>query len=167
MKRKSLEQHQFFTTMNYWINVEIDNIPVQNRLKRNVVRCFLKIQFTTFYDNFKKLINDSENFKVKNSFENIMIECIKQYEEEALNKGVPSIFLDKFRKWHEIHTTITFDAIRSVCDSKFYDSEYERTAAVLDILLFSFRLTIVDAEKSINELNGQLEQVLKGTIFDV
>jgi hypothetical protein len=91
----------------------------------------------------------------------------KQYEEEALNKGVPSIFLDKFRKWHEIHTTITFDAIRSVCDSKFYDSEYERTAAVLDILLFSFRLTIVDAEKSINELNGQLEQVLKGTIFDV
>jgi hypothetical protein len=161
-----LEQHQFFSTLRYWITVEIDNIPVQSRVKKNVISKFLKIKFSTFDKNFSEFIKDETNFQNATKLENLMLNCINIYEQEALQKGVPMLFLEKFRKWNEKHTEITFTSIRSICESKFYSSTYEKTAAVLDILLFSFRLTIVDAEKTINELNGELERILKGTIFD-
>jgi hypothetical protein len=168
---KNLEQHPFFSTVNYWINIEIDNLNITNIAKRNVVRAFLKLKFTVFNDRLKEYIrNNVQDEEICTDgtlcIGNLVVDCLKEYEDKARTKGVPDIFIDKFRQWHDPHTDITFESIRSVCESKFYTTNVEKIAAVLDILLYSFRMTIIDAERTINQLNGELEAALKGTIYD-
>ena len=164
-KYRKLKKHQFFLLMHYWINVEIDNLPITNELKKRVVIKFLKIKFSIFEKNFLNFIANI-NTTDDPDLEKIFLDSIMECEETAIHKYIPELFIEKFRQWHSSHISITFEAIRSINESTFYDSSYEKVAATLDILLFTFRLTIVDAEKTINELNGELEKVLKGTIFD-
>lgn len=162
-----LKEHQFFSLMAYWINMEIDNLPISHELKKKVVSKFLKIKFNVFQKNFLCYINsmdtsDSEALDL----EKIFINSISEYEEEAIRKFIHPIFVSKFHQWNTSHTQVAFEAIKSITESTFYPTPYEKMAATLDILVFAFRLTIVDAEKTINGLNGELEQILKGTVFD-
>jgi len=166
-KYKRLKNHQFFILINYWINVEIDNIPVQNKIKKRVISKFLKIKFNIFEKNFLDYINTVDSNTNDVNIKKVFLDCISEYEEEAVRKYIPIIFIDKFREWHSCHIEIAFEALKSIGESCFYDSPYEKIAASLDILLFAFRLTIIDAEKTINDLNGELEQVLRGTVFDI
>lgn len=167
-KKRRLENHRFFSTMNYWINIEIDNLPITNKMKKNVVTKFLKIKFNVFLNNFKNFVNEVENgnYDSSRSVELILVDSIKEFEFEARRQQIPDLFIEKYRKWDNTHTQITYDAIKSIIESKYYTTMDEQVAAILDILLFSFRLTIVDAEKTINDLNGELEKFLHGTIFD-
>lgn len=165
-KYKKLKKHQFFSLMRYWLNVEIDLLPITNPIKKRVVIKFLKIMFLTFEKNLINYITNMEKFDSK-VLEKLYLDSIVEYEEAAIHKFIPLVFVCKFREWHSTHVEIAFEAIRSIGESTFYDSSYEKAAATLDILLFVFRLTIVDAEKTINDLNGELELLLKGTVFDI
>lgn len=168
-KRKvtELKNHQFFSTMNFWVSVQIDILPIQSRMKKNVISKFLKIKFEVFEKKVREYITTLEcSDDCVLNFETIMVDCLKEADELALQNSIPTIFLEKFKRWDEQHSGITFNSISDICNSKFYTSNYEKTNAILDILLFSFRLTIIDAEKTISEMNGDLERVLKGTIYD-
>jgi hypothetical protein len=166
VKFKKLCNHPFFTSMNYWINIEINNLQIQNKLKKNVATVFLKLQFKLFVSNLKCFIEDENNCNNLSTVEQIIIDAINECDERAKNLGIPRIFVDKFRKWNHQHTEIAFNAVSSICESKIYSTDAEKMAAILDILLAVFKLTIVDIEKTIGELNGELEKALKGTIYD-
>lgn len=161
--RKKLEKHHFFTSISYWINIEINNLPIENLSKKKVICLFLKTKYNIFSKNIKRFINSTNNNCEE--IENILIKSFKECEDIARSEGIPDIFIDKFRVWDYEHTKILIDSIESIINSKFYSTFEEKIAAILDIMIFSFRLTLVDAEKTINELNGDLEKALEGTIF--
>lgn len=166
-KKKKLDKHQFFNSIEYWVNNDINNLPIINPLKKRVVCTFLRIKYLTFSKNLKEYINTVDIEEEIMDLETLIIDCLKEYEDKARNEGIPDIFINKFRVWNSPHTHILIDSVQSICTSKFYDSFEEKIVAVLDILTFSFRVTLIDAERTINDLNGELEKALKGTIFDV
>jgi len=164
-KRKKLERHHFFTTISYWINIEIDNLPIKNECKKKVICLFLKIKYNIFSKNIKKIIaSESTNCQ---DLEDIIIASFNECEVKARSEGIPDIFINKFRIWDHDHTKILIDSVDSIIRSNFYSTFEEKVAAILDLMIFSFRLTLVDAEKTINELNGELEKALEGTIFSM
>jgi len=169
-EQSDLNEHIFFSNINYWVNIGIDKIPITNPIKKRVVSKFLKIKFLSYdkhlKDFIKKTVNTTKECDIV-EIQNLLIEIVKDYEDEINKKGIPDIFIEKFKKIHENNLQIIFDAIGSICTSKFYESLYEKMAAILDILLFSFRVTFTDVEKTVNELNGEIESVLKGSIFDI
>jgi len=164
-------EHIFFYNINYWVNIGIDKIPITNPIKKRVVSKFLKIKFLSYDRHLKHFINNKIGNNTREcdivEMQNLLIEIVKDYEDEIKKKGIPEIFIEKFKKLHESNLQIIFDAIGSICTSKFYDSLQEKMAAILDVLLFSFRVTFTDVEQTINELNGEIESVLKGSIFDI
>lgn len=165
-KKKKLDKHQFFNTIDYWVNIEINNLPIVNPLKKRVVCTFLKIKYSTFSKKIREFINNLTLEEENMDLETLIIDCLKEYEDNSRSAGIPDMFIDKFRIWNSSHTQILIDSVQSICASKFYDSFEEKIVAILDILTFSFRITLVDAERTINDLNGELEKTLRGTIFD-
>lgn len=162
-KRKKLERHHFFTSISYWINIEINNLLIKNLCKKKVTCLFLKIKYNVFSKNIREFIMKGSNNC--QDLEDIIINSFNECEVKARSEGIPDIFIDKFRVWDFEHTRVLVDSIESIINSNFYNSFEEKVAAILDIMIFSFRLTLVDAEKTINSLNGDLEKALEGTIF--
>lgn len=164
-----LANHSFFTKMDYWINVFIPRIKVENKLKQEMIIKFLNIKFTVFKEGFRELV---ENSCDKSKEEECSCSCvmrvndifyslIKEYEEKARANGIPDMFIDKFAEWHANTVMITSTAINGILESNYYDNCHERMSAILEILIFGFHLTITDAMKTLNGLNGELEQVLR------
>lgn len=164
-KQPSLKQHSFFVAVEHYINIELANLPIENELKKRVVVAFMTTQLRTFSDTAMELV-DNVNVLSIDECEKTLIKCLSEAEDDALKKGIPSIFIEKYRKWNSENIKIMIDSVNQICSSKFYLTNYDKMLAILDVLKYSFRVMIIDAEQTINELNGDLERALKGTKYD-
>ena len=84
---------------------------------------------------------------------------ITAYEQEALRTGIPEAVISKFNKWHSSHVYLIRSTIDRVFGSCFINTVKEQVAVVLGMYAFIFHLTILDAEKTLGDLNGDLNSV--------
>lgn len=164
-RQPKLQDHSFFTIIQKYIQIEIQNLPITNVLKKRVVTEFMIIQFTAIEQLASSLIEEKTKFD-KNKIEGRVLRTFTNIDNKALGKGVPSIFIEKYRGWNIRRIEMVIDVIRSIAESRFYMTDFDKLNAILDTLVLYVRLTIVDAESTIDELNGELERELKGTRFD-
>jgi len=75
-------------------------------------------------------------------------------------KSIPEIFLTEFNKWHDSKVEIVAKKIRDTLYSEFYGSWQLKLIVILDHIDVAFYLTIIDAQKTILELNGTMEKLL-------
>ena len=47
-----------------------------------------------------------------------------------------------------------------------YSTEFEQTSSILDMSLLFLHMEVDTIEHTINMMNGELEKILKGTIYD-
>ncbi|MBC8410352.1 MAG: hypothetical protein H8E12_16770 [Rhodobacteraceae bacterium] len=81
------------------------------------------------------------------------------YEEKCRAEGIPEAVIKKFNHWHEPRVKFTIDGIKSVCSSQFYRNNRSRLAACLDICTVTFHDTVLDAERTLTSLNGELKNL--------
>ena len=165
-KCPALTEHVFFTNINKMMVYDINNLPITSTLKKRVVSCFLKILFTKIHTVTLDLCNNL-NKEPLGDISSLYINSIRDAEEEALKAGVPEIFIEKFRSWDSNHTDAIINSMSQIVCSKFHKDDYEKLKAVLDILNAVTQLQLLDIERTIDSLNGELEKSIKGTIFDV
>lgn len=163
---KECLDHQFFKNMNYWRKIQINSLEIESPAKRKVMILFLNIKFDTFEKVMCEFVSSPDCLKNLNLVEGIIIDAIKTYEEEALRNGIPEIVLTKFNEWHKDTIEDTVSLLRTILESGSHTDNFNQLIAILDILTFAFRKTILHAEDTMNGLNGQLEAALKGTQFD-
>jgi hypothetical protein len=66
------------------------------------------------------------------------------------------LVLDKFNKWHEHRVKRLEETIPLIYGSRFYEDCYTRQAVIFDMYLGTVADMIGDAEKTMNEINGDL-----------
>lgn len=164
-KRHALKKHSFFYTIEHYMEIELYNLPIENPIKKRVVVSFMKIQFKTFYDEALNMANNLESIDLSDCQKKIF-KCVSNAEDDAIKNGIPNVFIEKYRKWNSKNIDIMVDSVNQIVRSDFYPTKHNKMAAILDILQFSLRIMLVDAEDTINEMNGDLERALKGTVFD-
>lgn len=164
---KECMNHQFFKNMNYWRKIQINSLEIESPAKKKVMILFLNIKFDTFEKVMCKFVNSSDCLNNLFEIEGIVIDAIKEYEAEARRHGVPEVFLTKFNEWHKDTIDDTVNLLRTILESGSHTDNFSKLIAILDILTFAFRKTIIHAEQTLNGLNGHLEAALKGTQFDV
>lgn len=164
-KKDPLKKHPFFYTIEHYMEIELYNLPIENPVKKRVVVSFMKIQFKSFYDEALTMVNKLESTDLSDTQKKIF-KCVADAEDDAVKNGIPYIFIEKFRKWNSKNIDIMVDYVNQITRSEFYPTKHNKMAAILDILQFSLRIMLVDAEDTINEMNGDLERALKGTVFD-
>lgn len=94
---------------------------------------------------------------------------IDEYEHEARRTpielpggqiiiGVPSCYMKKFNNWHTPHVKLCLSGITDALDSRFYPDWWIRATVCLEYIAMAFDLTFEDAEKTLCQLNGDLER---------
>ena len=144
---------------------DVAHISFHDEFRREVFTDFLLIKMGTAATDMKKLV-DNEKLWANlhpNELKDIVIteimNIVSSYEDKCKAEGIPELVIQKFNKWHETRVKFTVAGVKSVCSSQFYKDNRARMAAVLDILTVAFHDTILDAERTLNSLNGELNNL--------
>ena len=165
--KKTIKNHSIFEMLNYWINVRIPKAKFgENKYHNNWAKILLKSKYNSALINIKKTINnrsiDTFNDDILwTHFLSMINDIIQEYEEESLKKGVPELFIDKFMIWHSKTRDIIIKNTELICKSKYYHNNFEKIYAILNLLLTSYDVTLMDSEQTIAHLNGDLDEYIQ------
>ncbi len=88
-------------------------------------------------------------FQIKNETESI-----------SVANGIPEKFIEKFNMWNARTTIFTKGCIDNICRSRYYPTNKDRFYAILNILMSAYESTILDGEKTLCSLNGELDGIV-------
>lgn len=161
----SLKLHPLFAYLKYNIEIKIPNLRIENINRKIIFTKFLLIKFKTFYKYFQKLLDtnfhDFINSELKDHLTVNLLNATKDYEAECKHIWIPCIVINKFSEWHAPHIEIVIRSINYISDSDFYSSKEEKVAIIFQFYITGFAQTLIDAEKTLNSLNGELDNWIK------
>lgn len=164
--RQELLSHPFFKKMNYWTDFQIQHLKIENTLKKNMVSLFFKISIKEFYDTLQEFLKQGSHVKVE-EFPELFSTILDTIESKCIREGIPSMFITKFEETQRSHLQSIEDSIRYIVNSKIYFQDIDKINAILDVLLYYFIFVALITETIINEMNGSLEKLLKGSKFNI
>lgn len=162
--KESLRNHIFFNEIAYMIDVTSWKIDYEhNPIRSAMVRKFIRIKLKAIERNYKKLVDDIIDGKEIDisEYNNILTKIVVEYEREARDKKIPQVFINKFSQWHTPKIKQIREITEFIVRSSIYDDTVEKTSAILDIILMVLHLTLMDADNTLNNMNGDLDNVLK------
>ncbi|MCK9198641.1 MAG: hypothetical protein M0P49_03470 [Bacilli bacterium] len=162
---KKLLSHPIFKKMEYWKCVQINHIEITNIPKRNMIRVFLKLYIKQFQVILNEFIMD-EMYKTPETIIPLYLDTLNKIEQSSVLQCIPSIFLNKYNELEKDHLNSIYSDIENIMSSSFYKSYMDKSTVILDVFMYHFVFIILNSEKSLNQLNGQMEKVLINTIFD-
>jgi hypothetical protein len=164
-QKKELLKHPFFQRIDYWIYFNIDRLELKSHIKANMVKVFLKNYFVTFSDYMYNFINDEKYINPEELIGGYL-EILNKIDSSSVSLGIPEIFLEKYRDIQSAYSKSIYVAIEDIISSYFYDNYMKKMTAILDLLMFNSIIINLTSEDVLNTMNGELETLLKGTIFD-
>ena len=158
--------HDFFNKIIYERDMKLPVIKLNHKGKycqgrTEIFKDMLRTKYTKWHDSTKqlmmceclpKLTSTELHTKVISS---IML-FVDDYEKSWKDEGIPEIVISRFKEWHEQHTTILVSAISSICVGQCFNTNEEKLNAVLEIHKALIILTVLDAENTLGNLNGEL-----------
>jgi len=160
-KKPDLKKHTVFNRLKYYIDFKIPDLPIEHPVKKKHMVNLLTIKYKILESTIKSSLCDKDLDAKEIDYAPVLMEAIKSYELEAHKQKIPLILVERFSEWHESKVRTMLDSIEVIKNSTFYKSSYEKKLAILDITMWSLIMTITDAEKTLNELNGELEKALQ------
>ena len=128
------KSHYFFAKMDYYLTSvipcikEIDGIP---KIKIKMLKKFLNLKYTIFKEGMESWVNKDENVQLTDIIKYIMA-LIEKYEKQAVECGIPLIFIESFAREHQPVVSSTVLSIEQImrCDSY---SNIDKENSILDI----------------------------------
>jgi hypothetical protein len=156
--------------LDYWINIKIDQIMLRDEGRRKVFRELLKIKLNTIKNkifdiekchDFEKMNKvDLHQYIISSLYDIILIS-----RTSALEAGIPAIILDKYNKWYKDLSEHIIVNAELIIKSPSY-TNYDVISSIYLLQVSTLELMIVGAEKTLNELNGDLSGIeYKGIII--
>lgn len=82
----------------------------------------------------------------------------RYYQQE---KKVLDLVMSKYNHWNQERQMDMVSRMSEICNSAFYPTLNNKMVAILDALMFAMNDTVSDANKTLNNINGDL----KGLVF--
>ena len=145
-------------------NHQISSVNIETSVaKKNLVRRFLTIFINHFEDVIKE--NTKKNSTPKELLDGAYTLFSGTYEE-AKTCSIPDIFIEKYKVMVDDHMSWMFDILGNIAASNEYLNEHDKMCAMLQLLTAILEFVFVNSESLLEEMNGELEAALKGSIFD-
>jgi len=156
------------------------------RAKQEIAKIFIEeCKLPVFYTRLKEFIHsfdvikdDSERLSHLYSIITYLYSWIEEYSIKAATckvslsdgrsfYGIPDSFIDKFNEWHNPHVDIVVKKIKDVLYSEFYGTWRLKLIVILDHIDTAFYLTVQDAEKTIETINGKVEKQIRDKLTNL
>lgn len=157
--------------MIYWKDFKIQNISIKDDGRRKILRDLLQIKFRAIQTEFitpmqNAEVNEMDATSVSQELVHNMASVVDMYEKEAIESGIPEVVISAFADLHS--TTLEKFNMNSqmILESNgIYKSNEEKIEAITSLLIVLLELTIVDVERTLAQLNGELTGIdYKGVI---
>lgn len=160
-----IKDHPLFSYMKHKVEYEIDTLSIGDECRTAVFRKFLKVKFGIFLRNLKAAskedLCDISNDKLEKKLFKTLTGSIVEYEKELKEIGMPDFVIERFNTWHLDHVNVVSDGLKNICHNDYFGSNTTKLAVIFEVYKVGFELTILDAKRSLSELNGQLSRWCK------
>lgn len=165
--------HSFFRHARYRMLVELPALTLcpDKPVKQQLFIDLLQIATKTTYDTCLRMVEmdmrtwDSNRWA--SEFSLAMANNFKSWHDDAISSGIPVIVVNKFLSWCNPTITMVSEYINALSDSQIYDNNLTRTNTlflIMNLLLISI---ISDAERTIKDINGDLDGMFyKGKMIE-
>ncbi len=170
LKRRNFDlmKHPVHSRIDYWLKFKITHLQIQSDFRREVISDFLQVKLSTWkihllslsqLNNINKLSIEELEIKILEDLDR----AITEYNKKCENQGIPKMFIEKFNEWHMDKVEDTYKRITQICQSSFYINNKHKIGAVLDKYMDALNATIIDAERTLQDVNGEMKgQKYKG-----
>ena len=162
-----LMDHPIFRDISSWVNIKVRALDIQCPSKREMATAYLTIYFEEMQQFYTNLCDHYDEYTVcSRTMYKSLHNVIGIVNERATAVYVPKMFLDKMDVRFLKHIDILSQTIASSMSKKSYSTEFEQVSSILDMSLLFLHMEVDAIEDTINSMNGELEKVLQGTIYD-
>ena len=157
--------HIFFQKIDYLITYKIPQITLKYKDKECFGRTLifqemLKTKFVVWKSYIKTICEKDwkqmSNDEIRTTFLKALVELVHDYETQWEKDGIPKIVITKFHKWHDNHAQMLMESIENISRGTSFGSKKEIMNAILEVNNTMLILTILDAEKTLGEMDGEL-----------
>lgn len=157
--------HAFFSTSQRLIDYNIPRMRIsgdeaRNALFRNMLTLKLTVWRQTMLNLVARDFSTLKTFEIKELFSKTIRDIIFSYEEDWKQDGVPEIVTKKFGKWHAPRLEAVSVSANSVFDGRSFVTPNGMLNAILCLQNALLVETIIDAERTLGDLNGELSGLL-------
>ncbi|MDF2435400.1 MAG: hypothetical protein JWP44_5031 [Mucilaginibacter sp.] len=160
---KILESHPFFSNAQYRVAVEIPRLELipGKPVREKVFKDLLSISFETVYESMHHLIkfkelNEWSSEQWVDTVTQSINKMIIDTEENAKMQGIPAIVVRKFLKWHGGSIELLHEYVLLLGNAKLYNTNVSKTNTLLLIMDLLLVTILGDAERILNEINGEI-----------
>lgn len=162
---RDLTRHPFFASMQHSVKYRIPHLDIAEPCRKLICRDLLKIKFTVFLRNIQDFLQhgDLNSMSVEHFHESavmVVSTSVVEYEQQMREAGIPEVVIDRFGHWHQNTLELIMGLIENASNSRFYRDNNARMVAILDWLQAAFQITLLDAEKTLTSLNGELDGIV-------
>lgn len=163
VKRGYLPSYMLKYKLIYWTDFKIDSIKLADPGREKIFKDMLKIKFKIFNDNIFNI--NQGNMEKIDSMELLdrVFECFSRMRRLFITtcetNNIPDIVIRKFLEWNKPTTEFVMLNVESICKSPIYTGNNERLEAIYSLYTVMLETTIVEAERSLNALNGELSGI--------
>lgn len=159
------KKHAFFQKIDYILRYKLPEIKLNYKGQYCEGRTamfsdMLKTKFELWRDMITKICGmDYESMTstdIRLLFTQETIDLVNQYETLWQQNGVPKVVVSKFHEWHDNHAEMFLGTIDSITSGACFGSPREIINAILEMNMLMVLLTLLDAEKTLGDLNGEL-----------
>jgi len=153
--------HAFFSTSERLINYHIPRMhvsadPARNILFRDMLTNKISIWRESTLNFVVRDFSVLKTFEIKELFAKTLHDLISSYEADWKDSGIPEIIITKFAEWHSPRIEAISISATSIFDGKSFTTPNEMLNAILCLQNALLIETIIDAERTLGELNGEI-----------
>lgn len=157
--------HAFFSTaerlQNYHVpQMNISPDPARNLLFRDMLIKKIRVWEASMTDFVARDFSQLKTFEIKELFARTMQRSVLGYQADWKQAGVPDMVVTKFDTWNAPRLEAISISATSVFDGKSFTTPVEMTNAILTLMHALLIQTVIDAERTLGDLNGDLEGVI-------
>ena len=160
---KLKELHPYFTKIESIIKIKLPITtiggPVRTKIFRDVLRIFYETQIEVINNLLDKNLTDAE-FLHEN--EKALNQTIELASLKMKDYGIPEIVITKFWEWNSKRYEYMESTLSDIDSSTVFKTVAEKQYAVLNLYQTTSYFCLLDAEKTLKNLNGDLS----GTIYN-
>ena len=163
----TLKEHPILAELKEWSLYRSKILDISNPIKRRMAEFYLSLLFGKLGDMIEDAIEQHEVYlSSSSSMNNLIVDTINEVSQTSTANGVPSIFLDKITNYLYRQAKILANTYRDLDNYDYYKNDMERVTFRLDIGFMLIRCITSEIESVINDMNGELQAALEGSIFD-
>lgn len=158
-------KHSLFGKCDYWIQVVIPAVKVTSPAKRRLAIKYLTLFVTVFRDGLRQYFSNGAVCgalpgEMNRQHQELFLSLKREVDVQSKAANIPTIFIDKLNDKNKQWDSVMYNDIEDMCNSEFYHDCEDKLAAILDSYTHYLRRLTMDAERTMKELNGELDAAL-------